>query len=200
MRSKSKKITVTAVIAALYAVMTLALAALGLAYGSVQFRISEALTALAAFNPYVVVGLTLGCALGNIASPFGVIDVLFGSAATLISSVLIRAVGRSVLRRYGISPADRKIRVRLTVIITAAAAFISAAVNGVLVGTETLLTTATDAPVPLFLTTVVSVAIGEISVCLVLCPLLTSVILRVRRLSGFLYYPSKRSVNGNESI
>lgn len=81
-----------AVIAALYAVLTYAAAALNLAYGEVQFRFSEALTVLPVFTPAAAPGLALGCFLSNLASPLGVVDWVFGTSATLIAALLTRAV------------------------------------------------------------------------------------------------------------
>lgn len=78
-------------IAAVYAAATLAtMMFLGsLAWGPVQFRVSEALCVLALFTPAAVPGLTLGCAIANIANialsgtgMLGMLDVVFGSLAT----------------------------------------------------------------------------------------------------------------------
>lgn len=81
-----------AVIAALYAVLTYAAAAMNLAYGGVQFRFSEALTILPVFTPAAVPGLALGCLLSNLASPLGPVDWVFGTLATLLAGVLTRSV------------------------------------------------------------------------------------------------------------
>lgn len=51
----------SAVIAALYVVLTYVAAMMNLAYGAVQFRFSEALTILPIFTPAAVPGLTVGC-------------------------------------------------------------------------------------------------------------------------------------------
>ena len=58
------------VIAAAYAACTLvAMLFLGsLAWGPVQFRVSEALCALALVTPAAVPGLTLGCIIANVAN------------------------------------------------------------------------------------------------------------------------------------
>ena len=77
-----------AVIAAIYAVLTLLASSLNLAYGPVQFRISEFLTVLPMFTPAAIPGLTLGCFLANLASPFGPVDWIFGSVATLLAAVV----------------------------------------------------------------------------------------------------------------
>ena len=81
-----------AIIAALYAAATYLSAAFALAYGPIQFRVSEALCILAVFTPAAVPGLTVGCIIGNITSPMGVWDIAFGSAATLLAAVCARAL------------------------------------------------------------------------------------------------------------
>ena len=70
-----------AMVAALYAVLTMTLPA----YGPLQFRLSEIMTLLAFYNPFYIIPLTLGCAIANIASPFGIIDVIFGSLASFLA-------------------------------------------------------------------------------------------------------------------
>lgn len=79
-------------IGALYAVLTYASSLWGLAYGEIQFRISEALTILPVFTPAAIPGLVVGCFLGNLGSPFGMADILCGTFATLIASVMTYAV------------------------------------------------------------------------------------------------------------
>ncbi len=84
---KNRKRTVftvkSAVIAALYAVMTVIVAPLS--YGAVQCRLSEAMCVLSAFTPAAIPGLTVGCLLANIFS-FNPVDMLCGTAATLLAS------------------------------------------------------------------------------------------------------------------
>lgn len=81
-----------AVIAALYVALTYVSGLMGLAYGPVQFRISELLTLLPVFTPAAVPGLVIGCAIANISSTVGIIDVVFGSVATLLAAVCTRAL------------------------------------------------------------------------------------------------------------
>lgn len=85
-----EKIVVTAAIAAVYAVLTAISSAFGLAFSGIQFRLSEALTILPVFSPYAVAGLTLGCFISNLASPFGIFDMIFGTLSTLIAAYLTR--------------------------------------------------------------------------------------------------------------
>lgn len=90
MRS-TKFITKTAIVAAVYAALTLLIAPLS--YGVVQFRLSEVMTLLAFISPQYIVGLTIGCVIANIGSfffsNFGAADIIFGSAATFISVYLM---------------------------------------------------------------------------------------------------------------
>ena len=78
-----KKLVRISVIAALYVVLTLALPAM--AYGPIQFRLSEVMTLLAFIDPFYILPLTLGCAIANIGSPFGIIDIIVGSLASFLA-------------------------------------------------------------------------------------------------------------------
>lgn len=90
----SRYIVTAALIAAAYATLTYLSAAFGIAYGNIQFRLSEALNVLAVFTPAAIPGLTLGCLLGNITSPFGIVDIIVGTLATLLSALSIRLLSR----------------------------------------------------------------------------------------------------------
>ena len=78
-----KRIVISALIAALYATLTIALAPIS--YLGVQFRISEIMVLLAFYKKDYIVGLTLGCFIANILGPNGTIDVILGTFATFIS-------------------------------------------------------------------------------------------------------------------
>ena len=82
-----------AMYAALYAVLTLAPGLNAIAYGEVQFRVSESLLAFACVDPAAVVGLTVGTALGNLGSPMMMVDVVVGSLLTLVSAALMHRIG-----------------------------------------------------------------------------------------------------------
>ena len=87
MKKSTLFLTRAAIIAALYAALTYAASVVGLAYGPIQFRFSEALTVLACFTPAAVPGLTVGCFLGNLGSSLGPIDWVVGTAATLLAAL-----------------------------------------------------------------------------------------------------------------
>lgn len=80
----TKKLVTAAVIASVYAVVTIAIAPFS--YGLMQIRISEALTILPMFTSAAIPGLFVGCLLANIISPIGIVDMLLGSLATLLAA------------------------------------------------------------------------------------------------------------------
>lgn len=75
-------------IAAVYAVLCMAF--FTLSYGDVQFRVSEALTVLPLLMPEAVPGLFIGCLLSNLLGGMGILDIVFGSLATLIAALFTR--------------------------------------------------------------------------------------------------------------
>ncbi len=86
-KNRIKQIVFASLIAALYAGLTYGFSFIS--YGAVQFRISEILTVLPIFTPTGIIGVTVGCFLGNIgnigANPF---DIIFGTLATFIAAVI----------------------------------------------------------------------------------------------------------------
>lgn len=93
---KSKKLVFicqAAIIAALYVVLTYVFSAF--ASGVIQVRVSEALTILPAFTPAAIPGLVIGCLLSNTLTGCVLLDIIFGSVATLIG-----ALGSYALRRH----------------------------------------------------------------------------------------------------
>lgn len=155
---KNKKLSVrflteSAVIAALYAAATYLSAAFSLAYGPVQFRLSEALTVLSTLTPAAAIpGLTIGCIIGNISSPMGIWDVLFGSAATLLGAV----TGRML----------RNVQIKKLPVLSSLMPVIF---NAVIVGLEiVMLTPVEGGKLTAFAISALEVGAGELVVCLVL--------------------------------
>lgn len=91
----TRSLCLSAIIAALYAALTLALPVLS--YGAWQCRLSEALTLLPMLLPQAVPGLFVGCIVANLLSPVGVWDILFGSLATLLAAMGTRALRQKPL-------------------------------------------------------------------------------------------------------
>ncbi len=85
--NKTRFITETAVIAAIYAALTLALAPFS--FGPMQVRVSEALCVLPFFTPAALPGLFIGCFIANATTAgVGVLDMVFGSLATLCAAII----------------------------------------------------------------------------------------------------------------
>ena len=93
-KNTTKMVAFGGLIAALYVVLTMLAAALGLASGAIQVRLSEALTILPVFTGAAVPGLTVGCVLANLITGCAPWDVVFGSLATLLG-----AIGTRLLRK-----------------------------------------------------------------------------------------------------
>lgn len=84
---KNKRVTFltqSAIIAAVYVVLSVVFAAIG--NGAVPIRIAESLTILPVFTPAAIPGLFVGCLLGNILSGAILPDIIFGSLATLVAA------------------------------------------------------------------------------------------------------------------
>lgn len=96
MKSKIQKITFTAMVAAIYAALTVAFSFLS--YGSLQVRISEALTVLPFFSSYSIIGLFIGCIVSNLFSPFGLLDITVGPLTTLLAAIITYRIGKSKLK------------------------------------------------------------------------------------------------------
>lgn len=160
-----RSLALSAVIAAMYAVLTYAAAALNLAFGPVQFRFSEALTVLPVFTPAAIPGLVIGCLISNLASPLGIVDWIFGTAATLSAALCTYAL--------------RNLRVKKLPILAPLPPVIF---NALFVGfeiaclSESGVFSLSNASFSGFLYGALSVGIGELTVCYALgLPLLSAV-------------------------
>ena len=96
MRNHSRHLAHGAILAALYAVLTHLQNTLlpGSATWAIQMRLSEALCVLPFLFPAAAPGLFIGCLLANIISPYGALDMIFGSAATLLAALCTMLLGR----------------------------------------------------------------------------------------------------------
>lgn len=132
----TRSLCVSAVIAALYAALTLLLAPIS--YGPIQLRLSEAMTLLPMVLPQAVPGLFVGCLIANLYTGM-LTDIVFGSLATLLA-----AIGTYLLRKKPI--------------LAAACPVIT---NGLIVGT--VLAMSANLPPAL---TMAEVALGELGAVL----------------------------------
>ena len=86
---KNKKtlfITHAAIIAAIYTVLVLIFSFSS--FGPIQFRVAEALTILPYFTPAAIPGVTIGCFLSAVLTGADILDIIFGSLATLVAAIL----------------------------------------------------------------------------------------------------------------
>ena len=83
---KPRNLCASAIIAALYTALTIALAPIS--YGNIQCRLSEAMTLLPIIMPSSIPGLFVGCLLSNLLAPIpSPIDIVFGSLTTLAAAI-----------------------------------------------------------------------------------------------------------------
>ena len=148
---KTNFITKQAMIAAIYAVVSLALAPI-----SFQARVSEALTMLPVFGTTNIIGISVGCLITNIVGVFsgtnilGWMDVIFGTLATLSAGFLTYTF--------------RNIKFKGLPILSALPPII---LNALVVGMELCVMISGGFNLVVFVAQAVSVAIGEtISVAL----------------------------------
>lgn len=139
MKNNTRMIALNGILAALYAAITLATASF--AYGPIQFRVADALCVLPFFAPSTSIGLFLGCLVANIFSPVSVLDIVIGSAATLVGCL-----------------AAARVRTKWLVPLPTILA------NTIMVGVMLACVYTPDALVEGFLTMGAQVAVGEIAV------------------------------------
>src|SRR2546427_4620475 len=103
-RSRSRSIALAAMLAALYAADVVFFAPIS--FQTIQVRVADALLPLSVlFGLPAVIGLTLGVLVGNLfASPFGAIDVVGGTIANFVATLLALLIGERKFRGLGSPP------------------------------------------------------------------------------------------------
>ena len=81
----TRNIALSAIVGAAYLVLTLVF--MPIAFGPVQCRVSEALCVLPFYFPSTAWGLFVGCFLSNVIGGYGILDMVFGSLATLLAAL-----------------------------------------------------------------------------------------------------------------
>ena len=76
-----------AIAASIYVVLTIVIQPL--AYGELQFRLSEVLMLMVFFNKKYSTSMIIGCLIANLWSPYLIWDMMFGTLATAISCLFI---------------------------------------------------------------------------------------------------------------
>ncbi len=138
-----------ALIAAVYAAVTFFVSPLS--FGVQQFRLSEALTLLPVLTPAAIPGLTVGCFISNLSSPYGLADIICGTLATFLAALFTRLA--------------RKVRFKNQPLLSLSFPVLC---NGIIVGAELSFFLPDGGGFISFLTIGLSVAFGEAVVCSVL--------------------------------
>ena len=155
-----KDLTLAALIAAVYAVLTVALPVPQ--YGAIQLRVAEAMTVLPFLFPAATPGLFVGCFIANLFSPYP-LDLLVGSAATLLACLMTQRMPNRYL-----------------------ASLPPVLCNAAIVGAEIAWFSTQEGAAfwPAFAFNSLTVGIGEAAACFILGSLLLRVLPRVPALKG----------------
>ncbi|MBQ1503635.1 MAG: QueT transporter family protein [Clostridia bacterium] len=175
MRKEVRFITTGAIIAALYAALTMVLWEISSA--GIQFRLSEALCILPAFTPAAIPGLTIGCAIANLAGGTW-IDVVFGSMATLLASICTYFIGRA----FRVGQTD-KVKLPAALLCPLPPVLFNAAIIPFVLYYGYGITSAfgVEGAVPVLLIHAATVGLGEAAVCYVLGIPLMDAVNRLRK-------------------
>ncbi|AEY65360.1 QueT transporter family protein [Clostridium sp. BNL1100] len=158
MNRNIRRLTVAAMIAAVYFVLTMIFYVTS--FQPLQSRLAEALTVLPYFTPVAIPGLFVGCILANILGGNGIWDVVVGSLASLLAAYLTYKLTYNKPKRKWLAPLPAVL------------------VNAVAVGI--MLSVLYD--MPLF-ATMLSVGVGQVLSCYVLGFPLMLLIERTRKLN-----------------
>lgn len=140
MKMTVKQLVFGGLIAALYTVLTLALAPIS--FGSIQFRVSEALTVLPFIMPEAIWGVTLGCLISNWIGGT-ILDIILGTFATFIAAIIT-----SKIRKLWLAP-------------------LPAVIANALIIPVVVILMMLDSPftLPLYITTAISIGLSELIIC-----------------------------------
>jgi uncharacterized membrane protein len=98
MKKTAKFISTAAIVAALYVVLSLL--TYTFSYLEIQCRVAEALCMTIFYTPAGIFGVIIGCFITNLigGSP---IDMIFGTAATLIAALMTYPIARTIRNKNG---------------------------------------------------------------------------------------------------
>lgn len=152
LKNRTNTLTRAAIIAALYAALTILLSPMS--FGLIQVRLSEALTLLPVILPEAVPALAVGCLIANLLGGAMALDIVFGALATLLAAICTRRLREHLLP----------------------AMLMPVLFNGVIVGAVVHAVYSPGVPLPLCM---LSVAAGEAVSCCVLGPLMLKALRRI---------------------
>ena len=161
-KKKVNFVVLAGIIAATYVVLTFVANALNVAYGPIQFRISEVMTILPILTPAAIPGLTIGCFISNLGSPYA-IDIICGTFATFLASILTYYTRNLMIKKLPLF-----------------SMFFPVIVNAVIIGLEITLVMPEGFAFKAFLITALQIGFGQLVVCYGLGIPLYKVIKRTR--------------------
>lgn len=88
------ELTKMAIVSALYIAISFVVSPV--AFGPIQFRLSEMFNYLALLHKRYVIAVTLGVVIFNFFSPFGLIDVVVGGLSTFFVLIISRAATKNI--------------------------------------------------------------------------------------------------------
>ena len=147
-KKKVNFVVLAGIIAAAYVVLTFVANALNIAYGPIQFRVSEVMTILPILTPAAIPGLTIGCFIANLGSPYGAVDIICGTFATFLAALLTYY--------------SRKIIIKNLPVLSM---FFPVIVNAIIIGLEITLLMPEGFKLTAFLITAFQIGLGQFVVC-----------------------------------
>ena len=147
-KKKVNFVVLAGIIAAAYVVLTFVANALNIAYGPIQFRVSEVMTILPILSPAAIPGLTIGCFIANLGSPYGAVDIICGTFATFLAALLTYY--------------SRKIIIKNLPVLSM---FFPVIVNAIIIGLEITLLMPEGFKLTAFLITAFQIGLGQFVVC-----------------------------------
>ncbi len=178
MKRNVYRLTLSAVLAALYFVLT-AYVFQPFSFLPVPFRVAEALMLLPALTPAATPGLILGCFLANLLNPgnLGPVDVIGGSLATALAALFTQWMGARM------RPAMHELRwssPKLWLLPLPSLVF-----NGLIVGSYLPFLLELGHSLPVLAASIASVALGELVVLFLLGVPLLMALLKSNALDRF---------------
>lgn len=146
-KKKVNFVVLAGIIAAAYVVLTFVANALNVAYGPIQFRISEVMTILPILTPAAIPGLTIGCFISNLGSPYA-IDIICGTFATFLASILTYYTRNLMIKKLPLL-----------------SMFFPVIVNAIIIGLEITLFMPEGFAFKAFLISALQVGFGQLVVC-----------------------------------
>ena len=179
MKKTAKFISTAAIVAALYVVLSLL--TYTFSYLEIQCRVAEALCMTIFYTPAGIFGVIIGCFITNLlgGSP---IDMIFGTAATLIAALMTYPIARTIRKKNG-----PVLKMKHALLIPIPTVLVNAIVIPFVLYFGYQVTSFANAEkmLPVLLLLALSVFIGEVISCYVFGPLFVLALNRVDKAIHF---------------